>query len=106
MGQFIDFENLATPAGSGSEDIKVYGVLALIDIVPVASTSFTITISRILPDGTLRTVYTATGVTSARTIERADMEQQSLELAGAVRVALTSAGNHPTTAAHVYLTVL
>lgn len=105
MGQFINFENLATSGGAGSEEIKVYGVLAMIDIVPVDSSSFNITISRVLPDGTLAEIYAATGVTALSTVDRANMNQSSIELAGAVRVALASAGNHDD-AAHVYLTVL
>lgn len=105
MGQFINYENLSTSGGAGSEEIKVYGVLAMIDIVPVDSSSFDITISRVLPDGTLSTIYSDTGVSAAAAIDRANMSQTSIELAGAVRVALANAGNHDD-AAHVYLTVV
>lgn len=105
MGQFVNFENLSTSSGSGSEDVNVYGVLALVDIVPVDSSSFDITISRVLPDGELAEIYAATGVTAQTTLQRSDLNQSSLELAGPVRVALANAGNHDD-AVHVYLTVL
>lgn len=106
MGKFVHFENIATDAsGDGEQDVAAAGVLTLIDIVPEDSASFDIKISRVLPDDTLAEIYAATGVVALTTVQRSDMNQQSLELAGTVRIVLANAGEHADPA-HVYLTVL
>lgn len=105
MGKFVEFKDIATSGGAGQRDVGAAGVLALIDIIPVESASFTITISRVLPDGTLVTIYTAAGITADTTLGRTDFTPNSIELAGLVRVAFASAGDHADPA-HVYLTVV
>jgi hypothetical protein len=101
---FIEFENLTTSAEACSRDVACEGVLVNIDIVPVDSASFDITIFRVLPDGTLSTIYSAAGVNAVQALGAADFSPSPLRLVGPVRVVLANAGNHAD-AAHVYLTV-
>ena len=105
--KWVRFEALATDgSGDGSETFDmVNGILAMVDIVPDDSSSFDITIARVLPDGTERTFYSTTGVTAAATLGREDLTPNSIELAGPVKVTLANAGNHAS-AAKVYLTIV
>lgn len=107
MGQFVTHDEvLATDgSGDGSVDIEVYGVLTLVDIVLNQSSSLDITLSRVLPNGTLATFYSTTSLSANAAVGRSDFTPTSLQLAGAVRVTLANAGNH-TNAARVYLTVV
>ena len=106
MGQFVTHDAaLATASGGGDIDIEVHGLLTMIDIVLNESSSLDITLSRVLPDGTLREFYSTTGLNADTTLGRADITPTSIDLAGTVRVTLANAGNHDD-AARVYLTVV
>jgi hypothetical protein len=105
MGQFLECKDLVTSGGAGEQTIKAYGILANIDIVPKESSSFDITISRVLPDGTEVVIFSDTGITDVTPVGRADMTPTSIELAGEVKVELANAGNHDN-ACHVYFTVV
>ncbi len=106
MGVFVTYDALTTDAsGDGSQDADNKGILAGIDIVPVESASFDITISRVLPDGTLAPIYTEVGVTAVRSLGREDFTPNSIELAETVRVTLANAGEH-TNPARVVLTLV
>ncbi len=105
MGFVVRFESLTTSGGAGSQIVEAHGILAMVDIIPVDSASFDITIARVLPDNTEITIYSDTGVTTDTTLGREDLTPTSIELAGPIKVTLANAGNH-TDAAHVYLTVV
>ena len=92
-------------SGDGIKNALIDGVLTFIDINPDESSSFDITIEKVLPDGEVDELYSSTGINSNVPVPPADMNYQNITISGPIRVTLANAGEH-IRAAKVHFTYL